>query len=97
MPKGHDQLTRSPYDNLSAKQCHQKALPCSGNATDVCVSQEDADTIYRLGNWEYSYRWRGAENSTLYSALKMGVWFRELQAHVHAAADGTSPVKYRHK
>lgn len=87
----------SPYDNLSAKQCHQKQLPCSINSTDICVSQSDADAIYRLGNWEYAYRWRGAANSTLYSALKMGVWFRELQANLHAAIDRSSPILYRHK
>lgn len=67
------------------------------NATDVCVTQEDADAIYRLGNWEYAYRWRGVENATHYSALKMGVFFHELQANLHAAASGKSPVKYQHK
>src|SRR4051812_24492637 len=35
----------SYYDNLSAKQCHGKALPCSGNDTSVCVTQE----LVRLG------------------------------------------------
>jgi len=34
----------SYYDNLSAKQCHGKALPCSVNDTSVCVSQELVST-----------------------------------------------------
>lgn len=46
----------SPYDNLSAKQCHGKPLPCSLNNTAICTSQEDADAIYRLGNYEYAYK-----------------------------------------
>jgi hypothetical protein len=46
----------SPYDNLSAKQCHQKSLPCSVNNTAVCITQEEANQIYRLGNYEYAYR-----------------------------------------
>lgn len=67
------------------------------NNTATCVSQEDTNTIYRLGHYEYAYRWRGAENSTLYSVLKMGPWFKELKAHLLAAADGSSPMKYMHK
>lgn len=87
----------SPYDNLSAKQCHQKTLPCNVNNTAICVSQDDANSIYRLGHYEYAYRWRGAANSTLYSALKMGPWFQELRGHLLAAADGSSKIKYLHK
>jgi acid phosphatase len=90
-------LTRSPYDNLSAKQCHQKALPCNVNNTDICISQADTETIYRLGHYEYAYRWRGAENSTLYSVLKMGPWFSELRSHLLDAAEGSRKIKYLHK
>ena len=46
----------SPYDNFSAKQCHQKPLPCSVNNTALCISQADANEVYRLGNYEYAYR-----------------------------------------
>lgn len=46
----------SAYDNLSAKQCHGKPLPCSLNNTAICTPQEDADAIYRLGNYEYAYK-----------------------------------------
>lgn len=108
----------SAYDNLSAKQCHGKPLPCSLNNTAICTPQEDADAIYRLGNYEYayksviafslvlvladgddeySYRWRIAENSTLYSALTMGAWFIELQDHINGKIDGSNNVKYFHK
>lgn len=63
----------------------------------MCVSQDDADTIYRLGNWEYAYTYRSSERSKAYSALKMGPWFRELAFNLRAAAAGDSRVKYRHK
>lgn len=85
-----------PYDNLSAKQCHGKPLPCSLNNTAICTPQEDADAIYRLGNYEYAYKWRMAENSTLYSALTMGAWFIELQDHINGKIDGSNDVKYFH-
>ena len=31
----------SYYDNLSAKQCHGKSLPCSVNDTSICVTQDE--------------------------------------------------------
>ena len=86
-----------PYDNLSAKQCHQYPLPCSVNNSAICVSQDDANTIYRLGQYEYAYRWRAAPNATLYSALKMGPWFMEMEGHIQAFISGQSSIKYFHK
>ncbi|KAH8823131.1 histidine phosphatase [Flagelloscypha sp. PMI_526] len=84
------------YDNLSAKQCHAKTLPCSVNATESCLTQEQADTVYRLGNWEYWYQYRGAPKSADYAALRFGPWFLELKSRLSARLDGTSPLKYVH-
>ncbi|TFK36310.1 phosphoglycerate mutase-like protein [Crucibulum laeve] len=84
------------YDNLSAKQCHEKKLPCSLNDTSLCVSQDEANTVYRLGSYEYSYLYRDAPLSTTYSVLKYGAWMLELKAHIQAHIDGTSEVKYLH-
>jgi acid phosphatase len=83
----------SYYDNLSMKQCHGKKLPCSLNDTNVCVDQELADTVYRLGNWEYSYLWRDAPSSAMYSALHFGAWLIELKAHLQTKIDGSNPVR----
>ncbi|KAL1669871.1 histidine phosphatase superfamily [Schizophyllum commune] len=82
------------YDNLSAKQCHGKSLPCSVNDTALCVTQEEANEVYRLGNWEYSYLYRDAANSTLYSALKYGAWVLELRAHLEGAITGESTIVF---
>ncbi|KAF8877945.1 phosphoglycerate mutase-like protein, partial [Gymnopilus junonius] len=84
------------YDNLSAKQCHGKALPCSVNDTSICVTQEEGNTVYRLGNWEYSYEFRDAPQSAQYSAMRYGAWALELKAHLQAKLDGTSELKYFH-
>ncbi|KAJ3500824.1 hypothetical protein NLJ89_g9621 [Agrocybe chaxingu] len=84
------------FDNFSAKQCHGKRLPCSVNATSSCVTQEQANTVYRLGNWEYSYQFRDAPASAQYAALRYGAWVLELKAHLQAKVDGTSKVKYFH-
>lgn len=84
----NDVLHTSYYDNMSAKQCHSKSLPCSVNDTSLCVTQDEADTVYRLGNWEWSFYYRDAQNSTLYSALHYGAWILELKAHLEAKIAG---------
>ena len=40
------------FDNLSARQCHSKPLPCAINDPGNCVTQEEADGVYRLGQYE---------------------------------------------
>ncbi|KAG8164513.1 hypothetical protein KVR01_006431 [Diaporthe batatas] len=82
------------YDNLSARQCHGRPLPCrvgSGNDTGPgqCVTQALADEVYRLGHWEYSHTYRGAGPDALAaSASSLGVWVAELAAHLRDAAAG---------
>ncbi|KAG5645660.1 hypothetical protein DXG03_005497 [Asterophora parasitica] len=78
------------YDNLSAKQCHGKALPCNLNSTSSCVTQDIADTVYRLGNWEYSWQWRDAPQSAQYAALKYGAWVLELKNKLQNKVSGQS-------
>ncbi len=42
------------YDNLSARQCHAKPLPCklvAGTNSSTCATQALADDVYRLGHW----------------------------------------------
>lgn len=91
------------YDNLSARQCHGKPLPCKlvnvtnpdggtslANDTANCVTQAMADEVYRLGNWEYSHIYRGAGPDALAaSASSLGVWVAELAAHLRHVVGGT--------
>ncbi|KAJ6547017.1 histidine phosphatase superfamily [Mycena capillaripes] len=84
------------YDNLSAKLCHGKKLPCSVNDTSLCVTQDEANTVFRLGNWEYSYYFRDAPDSAKYAALHYGAWFLELKGHLEAVVAGQSKIKYFH-
>ncbi|KAK0216898.1 phosphoglycerate mutase-like protein [Armillaria fumosa] len=84
------------YDNLSAKQCHGKTLPCSLNETDTCVTQQEANEVYRLGNWDYSYMYRDSLNSTKYSTLTYGAWLLELKDHLQTAMGTSKKTKYFH-
>lgn len=84
------------FDNLSSKQCNGHALPCSATNSSNCVSQDLADTVYRLGQWEYSWLYRGSPKSFQTSVAAYGVWFAELAQNIRDAVDGSSTVVYRH-
>ncbi|KAF7519072.1 hypothetical protein G7054_g13212 [Neopestalotiopsis clavispora] len=83
------------YDNLSARQCHNKPLPCN-ETTGECITQEQADSVYRLGLWEYSQIYRDAEDSLAASVSTYGVWIAELAVHLRAAISGNSTIAYWH-
>ncbi|KAK8086088.1 hypothetical protein PG994_001062 [Apiospora phragmitis] len=86
------------YDNLSARQCHEnKPLPCNAT-TGACVTQNLADTVYRLGQWEYSHLYRDAGPAALQASVAAyGVWIAELAAHLRVVAAGASgEVRYFH-
>jgi len=85
------------YDNMSAKQCHGKTLPCNVNNTKQCITQEEANTVYRIGSYEYSLQWRDAPESAQYAALKYGAWMLELKEHLQDKISGKSKnMKYIH-
>lgn len=84
------------YDNLSARQCHAKPLPCSINDVSQCVAQDQADTVYRLGQYEYSFIYRDAPQSLQAAVGSYGVWLAELAQNMRDAVAGKSEVLYRH-
>ncbi|KAH7021421.1 histidine phosphatase superfamily [Microdochium trichocladiopsis] len=84
------------YDNLSARQCHAKPFPCKAGGqqgtspAQQCVTQAQADAVYRLGQWEYSHIYRDAGPETLAaSAASLGVWIAELASHLRGKMEGT--------
>ncbi|KAI0381649.1 phosphoglycerate mutase-like protein [Hypomontagnella monticulosa] len=86
------------FDNLSARQCHAKPLPCKlvdGVNSTTCVDQTLADTVYRMGQWEYSQIYRDAPSSLAASATSYGVWIAELSAHLRdVMADKKGPIYF---
>lgn len=87
------------YDNLSARQCHGKPLPCklvNGTNSTKCVTQAMADEVYRLGNYEYSYIYRDDPRSLAANAARYGVWIGELTTNFRDMVSGKSNVIYRH-
>ncbi|TKA48350.1 hypothetical protein B0A54_00485 [Friedmanniomyces endolithicus] len=91
------------FDNLSARLCHAKALPCNiANKTD-CVTMAEADEVFRLGEYEYSFIYRDSNQSLPASVASYGIWVAELAQNLrHAMGQGNSSVasgnsiRYRH-
>lgn len=87
------------YDNLSARQCHAKPLPCkivNGVNSTTCVTQDAANMVYRMGNWEYSYIYRDDPNSLNAAVGSYGVWIAELALNIRNVINGKSEIVYRH-
>ena len=84
------------YDNLSARQCHAKTLPCSIADPSKCVTQEQANTVYRLGQYEYSFIYRDAPQSLRAAVGSYGVFLAELAQNIRDAVGGKSRIIYRH-
>ncbi|KAI9763354.1 MAG: hypothetical protein M1839_006517, partial [Geoglossum umbratile] len=84
------------FDNLSARLCHQKPLPCHPDDPSLCVTPENANTVFRLGEWEYSYIYRDSPDSLKASIGSFGVWIAELAQNIRDAVAGKSEVAYRH-
>jgi acid phosphatase len=84
------------YDNLSTRQCDGKPLPCAANNKSSCVTQDIADTVYRLGQYEYSFIYRDAPDSLQAAVGSYGVWIAEVAQNMRDAMDGRSAVVYRH-
>jgi 2-phosphoxylose phosphatase len=51
--------------------------------------------VYRLGQWEYSFLYRGSDDAFRASVASFGAWFAELAANIRYALQG-GRVKYRH-
>ncbi|KAM5349000.1 hypothetical protein ACJ41O_008823 [Fusarium nematophilum] len=87
------------FDNLSARQCHDKPLPCklvNGKNSSACVDQKLADAVYRMGQWEYSQIYRDAPLSLAASSTSYGVWVAELASHLRGVIAGEESPLYLH-
>jgi hypothetical protein len=84
------------YDNLSARQCHAKALPCSITDSNKCLNQNQADTVYRLGQYEYSFIYRDSPKSLQAAVGSYGVFLAELAQNIRDRVSGKSVIIYRH-
>ena len=85
------------FDNLSSRLCHSKPLPCN-STTGVCVTNSEADEVFRLGEWEYNWMYRSAGPATLNASVaSYGIFVAELASHLRSKVAGDSSIGvYRH-
>ncbi|KAI0040100.1 phosphoglycerate mutase-like protein [Auriscalpium vulgare] len=81
------------FDTFASRTCNGHTLPC--NSTGACVSQEDADRVFAIGDFEYNYIWNAAQNSTTYNQLTFGVFFSELAQNFAAFRAGAERHRVR--
>ena len=67
------------FDNLSARLCHAKPLPCNASLrAPNCITQSQANAVFRRGEYEYAYTWRLDPLSLQAATAGYGVWLAEL-------------------
>lgn len=84
------------YDNLSARLCHSKPLPCQIDNKSNCVTPTEAEDVFRLGQYEYSFIYRDAPQSLPASVASYGIYVAELVQNLRDATHEKSGVRYRH-
>lgn len=94
------------FDNLSSRLCHSKPLPCNISNPSICIAQAQANEVFRLGQWEYSYMYRDHPLSLQASISSYGIWIAELAQNIRHVVDasayssvkgkGGEEVRYRH-
>ncbi|RAK80200.1 histidine phosphatase family protein [Aspergillus fijiensis CBS 313.89] len=83
-------------DNFQGRLCNGYQLPCSLQDESQCVTQQQADEVFRAGDWEWNYWWRHNANATRYIQLVEGLFIGEIVQHLEAVAQGSSALVYRH-
>lgn len=84
------------FDNLAHRKCHGLPLPCKIGEPEKCISEEQAEQVFRLGDYEYSFQHRLASQLTYYLVARYGVFLQKLQQHLQEAMAHSSKVIYRH-
>ena len=69
--------------------------PQIGNSTS-CITPSTANSVFRLGLYEYSYIYRSAPQSLAASTLSYGVYIAELAQNIRDNISGASPIIYKH-
>ncbi|KDQ50599.1 hypothetical protein JAAARDRAFT_41911 [Jaapia argillacea MUCL 33604] len=81
------------FDTFTSRTCHGHPLPC--NSSGACVSQDDANRVFQIGDFEYDYIWNSAQNASNYVDLTFGVMFSELDSNFRAYQSGKEHFKAR--
>ncbi|EKM52252.1 uncharacterized protein PHACADRAFT_176271 [Phanerochaete carnosa HHB-10118-sp] len=82
------------FDTFSSRTCNGHPLPCN-TTTEQCVTNQDARTVFSIGDFEYNYIWSNAQNATAYNQLTAGVFLQELAQNMELFRSGGETFKMR--
>lgn len=83
-------------DNLQGRLCNGYELPCSTTNGSACVTEEQANMVFRAGDWEWNYYYRTQPYVAKYIQVVEGLFIGEVVAHLQAVLAGTSALDYAH-
>ncbi|KAL5042415.1 hypothetical protein BDW71DRAFT_217014 [Aspergillus fruticulosus] len=83
-------------DNFQGRLCNGYELPCRLQDQSQCVSKQQAEEVFRAGDWMYNYWWRKNPNATEYIQTVEGLFIAELVRNFELVRDGKLEVLYSH-
>ncbi|UKZ69860.1 uncharacterized protein TrAtP1_010865 [Trichoderma atroviride] len=83
-------------DNFQARLCNGYELPCSFTDASKCVSQEQAEEVFRAGDWEWNHYWRNNSLVTKYIQVTEGLFIGEIVRRLQAVSGKTQKYVYAH-
>ncbi|RDW68735.1 uncharacterized protein DSM5745_08495 [Aspergillus mulundensis] len=83
-------------DNFQGRLCNGYELPCSLHDTSACVSDSQAEEVFRAGDWMYNYWWRKNPDVREYIQVIEGLFISELVRKFEAVQKGETGVVYSH-
>lgn len=83
-------------DNFQGRLCNGYKLPCDINDPSKCVTMQEADEVFRAGDWEWNYYWRSYSNATTYIQTVEGLFIGEILQRFASVQAGKNTVKYEH-
>lgn len=88
-------------DAFQARVCNGYGLPCRTKKAgekegDNCVTQEQAEEVFRAGDWEWNYWFRGSDLAREYIQLVAGLFIGEVVRRLEGVGEGRRDWVYSH-
>lgn len=83
-------------DNFQARLCNGYDLPCSFTNHSDCVTPQQAEEVFRAGDWEWQFYWRRSPDVIRYIQSVEGLFIGEIVGRLQAVLDKKQKVVYAH-
>ncbi|PKY06112.1 phosphoglycerate mutase-like protein [Aspergillus campestris IBT 28561] len=88
-------------DAFQARVCNGYGLPCRAKKEgekegENCVTQEQAEEVFRAGDWEWNYWFRGSDLAKEYIQLVGGLFIGEIVRRLEGVVEGRPDWVYSH-